>query len=258
METFIVPIRPVLVFLVVLARIGGLVTFAPFWSHRAAPPKVRIILAFVLALVVTPAVISKIETPPSDIAPLTLVLFGELIIGFALGFVGRLVFSAFEIAAHFVGAQMGFTLAGTIDPATKAQTAAFGTIAQMLGLMVLLAADGHHWFLAATLKSFSTTAPGNFEMSAQLVEILVRMSADALAVGVALAAPAIIVLLVVELALETFGRVAPQFQMFILGYPIKIAVGLWLIGASVFFMPSAMRTVLSGIYDNLLKVLHAI
>ena len=218
----------------------------------------RVILAFVLALVVTPAVISKIETPPSDIAPLTLVLFGEVVIGFALGFVGRLVFGAFEIAAHFVGSQMGFTLAGTIDPATKAQTAAFGTIAQMLGLMVLLAADGHHWFLAATLKSFSTTAPGNFEMSAQLVEILVRMSADALAVGVALAAPAIIVLLVVELALETFGRVAPQFQMFILGYPIKIAVGLWLIGASVFFMPSAMRTVLSGIYDNLLKVLHAI
>ena len=105
---------------------------------------------------------TRIETPPSEAGQLAIILLGEILIGMVLGFVGRVVFSGFELAAHLVAAQMGFSLAGTIDPSTQAQTTAFGTIAQMLGLMALLAADGHHWFLAATVKSFSSTAPGSF------------------------------------------------------------------------------------------------
>jgi flagellar biosynthetic protein FliR len=258
LEPFIVPLHPFLVFLVVLARVGGLVTFAPFWSHRAATAKIRIILAAVLALGLTPLLMSKIETPPSEIGPLTLILFGEVLIGMVLGFVGRIVFSGFELAAYLIASQMGFSLAGTIDPSTQAQTTAFGTIAQMLGLMALLAINGHHWFLAATIKSFSTTAPGTFSFTPELLDIFLRLSADALVVGVTLAAPAIIVLLAVEFALEFFGRTAPQFQVFVLGFPIKIGVGLWLIGASLYFMPGALRDVLGGIHQGLIRVLGVI
>jgi flagellar biosynthetic protein FliR len=257
-ETFEVPLRPFLIFLVVLARVGGLVTFAPFWAHKAATAKIRIILAAVLALALTPVLMNRIETPSAEIGPLTLILLGEILIGMVLGAVGRIVFSGFELAAHLVAAQMGFSLAGTIDPSTQAQTTAFGTIAQMLGLMALLAADGHHWFLAATVKSFSTTAPGSFSFSPHLLDIFLRLSADALVVGVTLAAPAIIVLLAVEFALEFFGRTAPQFQVFILGFPLKISVGLWIIGGSLYFLPNALRDVLSGISHGLVQVLGAI
>ena len=152
---------------------------------------------------------------------------------------------------------MGFSLAGTIDPSSQAQTTAFGTIAQMLGLMTLLAANGHHWFLAAAVKSFTSTAPGSFSFSPQLLDIFLRLSANALVVGVTLAAPAIIVLLAVEFALEFFGRMAPQFQVFVLGFPLKIGVGLWLIGASIYFLPAAIRDVLGNIHHSLLQVLGA-
>ncbi len=255
MENLIVPLSPILIFLVVLARVGGLVTFAPFWSHQAANPKIRVILAVVLSLILTPVAAPQIETPPSEIYQLLPILLSEIVIGMVLGFVGRIVFSSFELAAHLVASQMGFSLAGVIDPSTKAQTTAFGTIAQMLGLMVLLAIDGHHWFLAATVRSFIHTPPGSFSMSPQLLDIILRMSGDALVVGVTLAAPAIIVLLSVEFALEFFGRMAPQFQVFVLGFPLKIGVGLWLIGASLFFLPTAFRDVLGSIYHGLSKVL---
>ncbi len=257
MENFEIPLHPFLVFLVVLARVGGVVTFAPFWSHNAANPKIRVVLAFALSIVLTPIITTKIQTPPDEIYALSLILIGEVLIGIVMGFVGKLVFSGFEMAAFFIGSQMGFSLAGIIDPSTRAQTTALGTIAQMLGLMVLLGADGHHWFLAATVKSFSTTAPGSFVFTAELLDIFLRLSANALVVGVSLAAPALIVLLAVELALEFFGRTAPQFQVFILGFPIKIAVGLWLIGAALYFIPGAFRDVLSQIYHGLTQVLGA-
>jgi flagellar biosynthetic protein FliR len=214
-----------------------------------------VVLAFFLSIALTPALMPRIGTLPGGIGELTLVLLGELVIGLILGFVGRLVFSGFELAAHLFAAQMGFSLAGMVDPSTQAQTTAFGTIAQMMGLVVLLGANAHHWFLAATVKSFSTTAPGAFTFSPELLDILLRFSGNALVVGVSLAAPAIIVLLAVEFALEFFGRTAPQFQVFILGFPFKIAIGLWLAGASMYFLPNAFREVFASIYSNLVQVL---
>lgn len=257
MENFTLPLHPVLVFLVVLARIGGLVTFAPFWSHNAASPKVRIVLAVTLALLMTPIISSKVQTPPSETMDLAAILIGEIVIGLLLGFVGKLVFGAFEMAAFFLASQMGFSLAGTIDPSTQAHTTAFGTIAQMMALMVLLGADGHYWFLGAAVKSFSSIAPGEFVFNGQILDILLKLSANSIVVGVTLAAPAIIILLVVEFALEFFGKTAPQFQMFLLGFPIKIGVGLWLIGGSLYFLPNAMRDVLGNIYQGLTQVLGA-
>jgi flagellar biosynthesis protein FliR len=256
-EPLLIPLRPVLIFVVVLARVGGMVTFAPFWSHHAASARIRVVIALVLALAITPAVLPKLPTPPSSLIGLTVVLVGELLIGFVLGFVGRLVFSAFEMAASIISFQMGLSLAGTIDPATQAHTTALGTIAQMLGLMFLLAADGHHWLLIATMRSFAGTAPGSFQISATLVDLIIRISADALAVGVALAAPAIVLLFAVEFILALVGRAAPQIQVMVLGFPIKIAVGLWLIGASLYFMPGAMRTTLNTMRSGLIRALGA-
>jgi flagellar biosynthetic protein FliR len=256
-ETFDVPLKPFLVFLVVLARVGGMVTFAPFWANRVTSPKIKIVLAFAMALALTPVVMTKIDTPPSDQGQLVIVLIGEILIGMIFGFVGRLVFSGIEMAAFLISSQMGFSLAGTIDPTTQAQTTAFGIIGQMLGLMVLLSVDGHHWFLTATVRSFALTAPGTFQLNPELLELLIQLSANALAVGITLAAPAVIVLLVIEFALEFFGRTAPQFQVFILGFPIKIAVGLAILGATMYFIPGAIRDVLDGIHSGLAKALGA-
>jgi flagellar biosynthetic protein FliR len=257
MDTITIPSGPILLFLVVLARVGGLVTFAPFWSLKAAPKHVRVALAVALALVVTPAVMPHLQMPPSDVTGLAIIIAGELAIGFAFGFVGQLVFSGLEVAAEILSSMMGFSMAGMIDPTTNARTTAIGTMAQMFGLAILLAADGHHWLLSATVKSFRVVEPGGFAVTPALAQLILRLSADALLVGVALAAPVMIVFLIVEFALAIAGRVAPQIQVMLLGFPIKISVGLWLIGASLYFMPGAFRDVFTAIRINLVQAMKA-
>lgn len=257
MEPLTIPLRPVLIFIVVLARVGGMATFAPFWSHKAVDGRIRIVLAMVMAIIVTPVVARNIPTPPTELISLVLVLGGEIIVGFILGFAGRLVFSALEMAASALGFQMGLSLASTIDPATQAQTAALGMLAQMFGLMVLLAADGHHWILEITVRSFHFVPPGGFIMTGTLAQIILRLSADALAAGVALAAPAIVVLLAAECLLALAGRVAQRLEILILSFPIKIAIGLWLLGASIYFMPAAVRTIFTTLKHSITQALNA-
>jgi flagellar biosynthetic protein FliR len=251
----VIPLHPLLIFLIVLARVGGLVSFAPFWSHNAAPARVRAILALMLALVITPIVQARLPTPPTDLIPFFVLLFGEVVIGIALGFAGRIVLSALDMAAHVVGFQMGFSLAGTIDPATHAQTAAFGTIAQMLGLLMLMTTNAHHWMLAAMVRSLLVVPVGSATVSQGLIDLFIRLSADAIAVGVALAAPMIILLITVEFALAIAGRAAPQLQIMILGFPIKIAVGLWLLGSTLYFMPGAVHTLLGSMKSAMTRTL---
>lgn len=257
MESLTIPLRPVLIFAVVLARVGGIVTFAPFWNHKAVNTQVRAVLALLIAFIVSPVVGARMQTPPTEVLSLVLVLGGELIIGFILGFAGRLVFSALEMAASLLGFQMGLSLAQTIDPATQAQTAALGILAQMFGLMVMLAANGHHWMLEIAVQSYQFVTPGGFQMTGALAEIILRLSADMLATGVALASPAIIVLLSIECLLAVAARVSPRLEVMILGFPLKIATGMWLLGASIYFMPGTIRTAFTTLRHAITRALGA-
>ncbi|MEZ5307045.1 MAG: flagellar biosynthetic protein FliR [Pyrinomonadaceae bacterium] len=255
MEPFILPLQPVLAFLIVLARVGGIVSFAPFWAHKSVSVQIRVLIAFVISLVLTPALSNSIVTPPTEVFPFGLVILGELLVGVMLGIVGRIVFSAFEFAAHFFVNHMGFALAGIVDPETKAHSSAFGIGAQMLALVAMLGANGHHWFLIAAYRSFERIPPGGFALSQNGLDILLRLSASAISVGLSIAAPAVIVLVVMEFGLEFFGRTAPQFQIFVLGFPLKIGVGLFVLGSSLYFLPAAFRDVIGGILVNLDKLL---
>ena len=257
MESFTIPLRPVLIYAVVLARVGGVVTFAPFWDHKAVNVRIRALLALSIALIIAPVVAARMPTPPTEVFSLALVLGGELMIGFILGFAGRLVFSALEMAASLLGFQMGLSLASTIDPATQAQTAALSILAQMFGLMVMLASNGHHWMLEVTVQSYQFVVPGGFHMTGALGEIILRLSADALATGVALAAPAIVVLLSIDTLLAVAARVSPRLEILILGFPLKIATGLWLLGASIYFMPGAIRTAFTSLRQAITRALGA-
>lgn len=257
METLTIPLQPLLLFVIVLARVGGLVTFAPFWSHNAVTARIRALLAVILALVITPTVAPRLSTPPTNMIALTIIIGGELAIGCALGFVARLVFSALEIAAQILGFQIGLSMASVIDPATRAQTAALGIIAQMLGLMVMLASDGHHWLLRATVQSYWVIGPGGFTASSALAETILRLSANALAVGVALAAPAIVVLLGLEVLLGVMGRAAPKLELMVMSFPIKIAVGMWLVGGALYFLPGTIRQTLDVMRHAVATLLKA-
>src|SRR5687768_18607474 len=99
MENFEIPLHPFLVFLVVLARVGGVVTFAPFWSHKAANAKIRVILACFLSIALMPVITTKIKTPPAEIYALRLILAGGVPLGLVMGYVGNMAFSGFGMAA---------------------------------------------------------------------------------------------------------------------------------------------------------------
>jgi flagellar biosynthetic protein FliR len=246
-------------FLLVFARIGAMVMLAPVLGHRSIPATHRAGLALLLALVLTPLVAAAGRPPAEDLLALLLAVAGEVFIGLAIGFVAALLLAAVEGASELVTTQMGLGLSVLYDPATGGQPSVVGRFQSLLALLLFLALNGHHLLLQAVAVSFRRLRPGALVLAPEVPGGLVGLGGKLLRSGLEIAAPVLGLLLVVNVLLAFLARVAPQTNVFLLGVPVTIAVGLLGLAESVPVFAAAVRTLLermAGDIEALLTAAH--
>ena len=213
----------------VFLRLVALCTVAPVFGSREIPAPARIGLALLLALVVHPVVAQTLAPMPDGLFPLVAVVFRETLIGLALGTLVSLLFSAATVAGDLMDVQMGFGMAAIFNPALGAQTAMMGQFLYRYTLVVFLLLNGHHLLLDGVVSSFTALPGDRFaplgDPTAGL-RLVGDLATTILASGLRIAAPAVATLLIVDVALALVSRAAPQVNVFLLGMPIKVVVGL--------------------------------
>lgn len=210
-------------------RALALFTALPVLGTRTVPARVRIALAAFIALAAQPSLpplAPEIAALPLD-APLTLLLVvQQLVIGLALGFAVRLVFAAIEFAGEIIGLQMGLNFAGFFDPVTASTATAtsrfFGTMIAWMFIVM----GGHLIVIAALVQSFQAfpVAPEPFAFVRQTLPH--QWGAVIFSTGLWIALPLITVMLFVNLVLGAISRVAPQINIFAIGFPVTLGVGM--------------------------------
>jgi flagellar biosynthesis protein FliR len=206
-------------------RALALFTALPVLGTRTVPIRVRIALAAFIAFAAQPTLpAAPVYGLDSPLAPLLVVQ--QLVIGLSLGFAVRLVFAAIEFAGELIGLQMGLNFAGFFDPISAASATAssrfFGTTVAWL----FIVANGHLLVIAALVQSF-TAFPIGPEPFAFLREAAPhRWGAEIFSTGLWIALPLITMLLFVNLVLGAISRVAPQINIFAVGFPVTLGVGL--------------------------------
>lgn len=206
-------------------RALALMTSLPVFSQRSVPMRVKVALALFIA-VAAQASMPAMPVVALDSALAVLLVVQQVLIGISLGFAVRLVFAAVEFAGEIVGLQMGLNFAGFFDPATSAQGTAsgrfFGTIVAFLFIII----NGHLAIIAALVKSF-TAFPVGPEPFAFLRATQPQVwGADIFSMGLWIALPLVGMLLFVNLVLGVISRVAPQINVFAVGFPVTLGVGL--------------------------------
>ena len=212
-------------FLWPLVRILGVLMAAPVFGHRAVPTRVKIGLGVFIALIVVPTL-----PPPPDVAPGSwqglLILVKQLLIGLAIGFVVRLLFTATEAAGEIVGLQMGLGFAAFFDPQSAGQTLVLARFLNILAVLVFLAVNGHLLLLGILADSFHSLPVSTAPLAAAGFHNVAAYGATIFAVGLQLALPLIAIMLMTNLALGILTRSAPQLNIFAIGFPITLGVGL--------------------------------
>ncbi|HEX2604953.1 MAG TPA: flagellar biosynthetic protein FliR [Oxalicibacterium sp.] len=239
-----------------LTRILGVIAVAPLFGNVSVPARVKISLAILLSLIVAPTVPALPATDPMSAAGL-LILTQQLVIGLTMGFAVRVVFAGVELAGEISGMTMGLGFASFFDPQTQARTSAISQFLALIMIMVYMASDLHLLVLSTLAKSFelmpiSASAIGN----GGLLQI-VKLGGRIFSAGVQLSMPIVAALLITNVALGILTRAAPQLNIFGVGFPVTIGVGLIMIGVVLPYLTMPMINLLQEGIDAMGRVATA-
>ncbi|KTC68008.1 flagellar biosynthetic protein fliR [Legionella birminghamensis] len=215
-----------------LARISGLFLAMPLISSVLLPRSIRIIFAFTLALLVMPFIPQSMSFLYFKLDHLFF-LINELLLGLLMGFVLQLVFQIFIIGGQIIAMQAGLGFAVMVDPASKASVPLVSQLYLIMVSLLFLALNGHLALLEIFLDSFRIKPIGQFNVGIAEFSSVLGFSAWMMKESVLVSLPAILSLLLVSLAFGVMSRVAPQLNLFSIGFPITLLMGFIIIRFSL-------------------------
>jgi flagellar biosynthetic protein FliR len=213
-------------FLLVLTRVSAMIMTAPILGHRSVPAPVKIALSLILTLVLLPLSTQGLQPVAEDIFGYGLALGRELLLGVLLGFATTLVFMAFQMAASFIGLQIGVALTQSADPVGAGHLSLMDQLYSVLVGLVFLSINGHHLLIQAIDRTFQIIPLNTFAFSPAMANGLIVLTSQTLLIAVKIAFPILASLLIVDVALGIISRVVPQLNVFFVGLPLKVGLGL--------------------------------
>lgn len=220
---------------VLLVRPGLLVAAAPPFGALYTPVPVKIGLSVALGVALAPSVSLPGEV---SVPMLAIMLAREAAIGLALAFSVRALMAGAELAGQLAGFQLGFAYAATVDPQTGARNSVVAALYTSLTLLTFLSIDGHHALLKALAESYQVLPVGVGRVDPGMAGTIGSLLGLLFVFGTQVAAPIVIVLLVVEVALGLVSRAAPSLNLMALGFPIRLLAGLIALAAAIAAVPS--------------------
>ncbi len=220
------------VFVLVLFRIGGIITVGPLMGMPSIPSRVRLMLALVLSMAVFPMV-DKIDWVPNSWAAITLGVGGEMLIGITMGFVVTLTFTGIQLGAEIVSQQMGLSMARMVDPMSGVSTTVLSQFYLLLATAIYVLINGHLILLRALIQTFETIPLLSGHDHHTVVNIMVEMLGAAFRLGIRLAGPALVAIFLATLAMGFISRTMPQLNILAAGFPVRILLAMVLVIASL-------------------------
>lgn len=217
-------------------RILALLATAPLFSARGIPAHVKVLIAFVITILVAPLLPAMPNVPPASAYGL-LIVAQQILIGVAMGLAIRLLFMAFEMAGHIIGLQMGLGFATFFDPQNATQVPLVGQLMTIMAMLLFLSLNGHLLVINALISSFETI-PIGANMASWSLRALVLSAANIFAWGIQLSMPVLGSVLLANAVLGVLTRASPQLNIFSIGLPLSLGVGLVILWISIpYFYP---------------------
>ncbi len=223
-DTFIVG------FVLLFFRFAALFLAAPIFSHKNIPINIKASMAFFFTILFYSSM------PPLqieiDVATIVLAILSELLFGLAIGVILLLAYNVITFAGGIISFMMGFSMASAIDPQSGVSMPIISQFLSLMGLMILLEVDLHHWLLLFIDKSLKTIPLGGFIMSKDLFNYTIHATSNMFMVGFMIAFPIIALIYLSDVLFGMLMKTMPQFNLLVIGFPIKIILAFMVLIAT--------------------------
>jgi flagellar biosynthesis protein FliR len=234
--------------LLIFVRIFAMLTIAPVISSQSFPALVRSALSLLTAVIIFPWVSEAGYLIPDSALQYGMILIGEILIGVIMGFMMTVVFAVFLVAGQFFSFQMGFGASQVFDPLAMVEIPLMGQFLNLVAMLVFLINDGlRKLFLVGVLRSFeSIRAVDLLERQAQFGFMAARSMVDLFRQSIIISFPILGTLLLVSVALGLLAKAAPQMNLMMLGFPLKIGIAFFMMFAVMPFLMEAFARMIDA------------
>lgn len=233
--------------LLVFVRVLSLFLAVPFFSNRTVPYMTKIGLAFFISVITINVIDIQYVTPSTDIVNFMLAVGSEFIIGWLIGFASYIAYSSLVLAGQFIDQQIGFAMVNVFDPLSQVQLSITGNLYYYLVLLITLATNAHFYFIKGIVVSFDYIPIGKLTLSGELRNAFTGKTgfyAEFFILALRIAAPFFFVMLVTNVVLAILARTAPSMNLFVIGFPIKLLLGISLLLVTMTVFPSVADMVI--------------
>lgn len=242
-------------FLLIFARVTGICSSAPLFGSRNVLVVAKAGLALTVTYILFPMVYNSQTAIPSGFVAYILTVAGEFLIGLILGFASSLVFSAVQMAGQLLDMQIGFGVINVFDPQSGQQLPLVGNFKYILAMMVFLATNGHHLLLSALFSSFKMIPVTGASFATAMTGVIVDMVGDTFVIALKISMPVLVALFLTDIALGILARTMPQMNIFIVGIPGKIIIGLFILSLSIPFYVLFLEVAFNGMFKDIYHLL---
>jgi len=243
-------------FIFPLARILGLLAAAPVFNSVAMPKRIRLAFGIVVTLALLPVLPPMPAIPAGSWVGLA-ILTQQMLIGILLGLTLRIAFAAIDLAGELIGLQMGLSFAVFYDPQNAGQTPVLSEFLGLIVTLVFLAMNGHLLTLSVLAESFKLLPVSATPISAGSFASFLAWSSVLFSAGLLLALPLITALLITNLAMGVLARVAPQLNIFAVGFPVTLTSGFVILMFSIPYFGAAMENLFDQTFRAMAAVMRA-
>jgi flagellar biosynthetic protein FliR len=241
--------------LLVSVRFGALFVLAPVFGGVPLPAQFRALFVLAMAACLVAALPAIAAPMPTGVVPLVLAALTELAIGAAMAFGLFTAFGAFQFAGKLLDLQIGFSIGTVFDPVTRAQSPMLGSALNMLALVLFFALDGHHMLMRGVAYSLQRVPPGSLPANWSIAP-LVDQFGSMFVFGLVLVAPVVFALLMVDVGLGIVSRTMPQLNIFTVGIPAKIVVGLLIFAGTLTALAPVMARAFASVFTYWQRLLN--
>ena len=243
--------------LLTLMRISIVLFMMPVFSTNSIPMQVKASICLLLTLALWPHMALSSSGLSSHVLGIMLMILGELLLGLVMGMAVQFLFMGIQSGGELLGFQIGFTMVNVVDPLSGMQNSATAYFLWMVSILTFLAFDGHLLMLKALADSFYLVPAGGLLLGDVLLRQVFDLSAQLFVLAIKIAAPVMIALFLTEVALGLMNRAAPQMQVMMVGFPLKIAIGFFFLGLLLIVLSNQIEQFVIGMNPMFLNLLKA-
>lgn len=240
-------------FILLFVRFGALFMAVPIFSHANIPMSLKAAMAFFFTIVFFDS-LPALQIP-LDSMTMTVAILGEMLFGLAVGIVLQLAYHAITFAGGQISFMMGFSLASAIDPQSGVSMPIVNQFLALVALMVLLAADLHHWVILLASASIATVPLGGFMVTPELFRYIMHGMMNMFVVGFMIAFPITALSMLADVIFGMLMKTMPQFNLLVIGMPIKIGVAFLVLMATLSATMMIVNSQMQSAYNFLEKLL---